>query len=145
MRTYVVNEAALDYLRAQPVESAVIARLAAHPGQVFPSQQEWWQHLLRCSINIFDRPLLQMLNEAATWGAIRHHGLMGNTVVVSDDAGQFRVAQSCPVLGACRAAPAEADASLAQTGQGRRPDASGDLVLLQPSEAVAAKPRCPER
>src|SRR5918993_4536183 len=29
---YVVNDAALDYLRAQPVEGAVIARLAAHPG-----------------------------------------------------------------------------------------------------------------
>ena len=47
---------------------------------------------MRCSINIFDRPLLQPLNEAATWGALRHHGLMENTVVVSDDAGQFRVA-----------------------------------------------------
>jgi regulator of replication initiation timing len=90
---YVVNEAALDYLRAQPVEGAVIARLAAHPDQVFNSQMEWWQHLLRCSINIFDRPLLQLLDEAATWGALRHHGLMENTVVVSDDAGQFRVAK----------------------------------------------------
>ena len=45
------------------------------------------------SINIFDRPLLQLLNEAATWGALRHHGLMETTVVVSDDAGQFRVAR----------------------------------------------------
>ena len=54
---------------------------------------EWLEHLARCSINIFDRPLLQLLNEAATWGAIRHHGLMETTVVVSDDAGQFRVAQ----------------------------------------------------
>src|SRR5918993_4456642 len=90
---YVVNDATLDYLRAQPVEGAVIARLAAHPGQVFHSQMEWWQHLLQCSINIFDRPLLQLLNEAATWGALRHHGLMETTMVVSDDAGQFRVAQ----------------------------------------------------
>jgi len=49
--------------------------------------------LVRCSINIFDRPLLQTLNEAAIWGAIRHRGLMENTVVVSDDAGQFRIAQ----------------------------------------------------
>ena len=89
---YVVNDAALAYLRAQSVEAAVIARLAMHPDQVFGSPMEWWQHLLRCSINIFDRPLLQTLNEAATWGAIRHHGLMQNTVVVSDDAGQFRVA-----------------------------------------------------
>jgi hypothetical protein len=90
---YVVNEAALDYLRRQPVEAAVIARLAAHPDQAFASQLEWWQHLLRCSINIFDRPLLQLLDEAATWGAIRHHRLMENTVVVSDDAGQFRIAR----------------------------------------------------
>jgi hypothetical protein len=59
---------------------------------VFSSDLEWLEQLARCSINVFDRPLLQTLNEAATWGAIRHHGLMENTVVVSDDAGQFRVA-----------------------------------------------------
>jgi hypothetical protein len=89
---YVVNEATLDYLRRQPVEAAVIARLTKLQGQVFSSDLEWLEQLARCSINIFDRPLLQTLNEAATWGAIRHHGLMANTVVVSDDAGQFRVA-----------------------------------------------------
>ncbi|MGF9760705.1 transposase [Microvirga sp. 0TCS3.31] len=90
---YVVNEATLDYLHRQPVEAAVVARVMKLQGQVFSSQLEWLEHLARCSINIFDRPLLQTLNEAATWGAIRHHGLMENTVVVSDDAGQFRVAQ----------------------------------------------------
>ncbi|QRM32155.1 transposase [Microvirga sp. VF16] len=90
---YVVNEAALDYLRRQPVEAAVVARLTKLQGQVFRSDLDWLEHLARCSINIFDRPLLQTLNEAATWGAIRHHGLMDNTVVVSDDAGQFRIAQ----------------------------------------------------
>ena len=56
---YVVNEAALDYLRRQPVEAAVIARLTKLQGQVFSSQMEWLEHLARCSINIFDRPLLQ--------------------------------------------------------------------------------------
>src|ERR671921_1364272 len=66
---YAVNEAALAYLRAQSVEAAVIARLTKLQGQVFSSQMEWWQHLLPCSINIFDRSLLQTLNEAATWGA----------------------------------------------------------------------------
>jgi hypothetical protein len=89
---YVVNEAALNYLRRQPVEAAVIARLTTLQGRVFRSDLEWLEQLARCSINIFDRPLLQTLNEAATWGAIRHRGLMANTVVVSDDAGQFRVA-----------------------------------------------------
>jgi hypothetical protein len=89
---YVVNEAALDYLRRQPVEATVIARLTKLQGHVFSSDLESLEHLSRCSINIFDRPLLQSLNEAAIWGAIRHHGLMETTVVVSDDAGQFRVA-----------------------------------------------------
>ncbi|WP_245444376.1 hypothetical protein [Microvirga sp. KLBC 81] len=56
---------------------------------MFSSQLEWLEHLAWCSINIFDRPLLQTLNEAATWGALRQHGLMENTVIVSDDAGQF--------------------------------------------------------
>src|SRR5215210_689876 len=54
---YVVNEAALAYLRAQSVEGTVIARLAAHRDHLFPTQMAWWQHLLRCSIDIFDRPL----------------------------------------------------------------------------------------
>jgi hypothetical protein len=89
---YVVNEAALDYLRAQSVEATVLARFTKLQGHVFRSQMDWLEHLARCSINIFDRPLLQLLDEAATWGALRHHGLMANTVVVSDDAGQFRVA-----------------------------------------------------
>jgi hypothetical protein len=65
---YVVNEATLDYLRRQPVEAAVIARVTTLQGQVFRSQMDWLEHLARCSINIFDRPLLQTLNEAATWG-----------------------------------------------------------------------------
>jgi hypothetical protein len=90
---YVVNDAALGYLRGQAVEQAVIARLTKLQGTVFRSQMDWLEHLARCSINIFDRPLLQMLDEAATWGALRHHGLMETTVVVSDDAGQFRVAR----------------------------------------------------
>src|SRR4051794_13600758 len=59
---YVVNEATLDYLRRQPVEAAVIARLTKLQGQVFSSDLEWLEQLARCSINIFDRSLLQTLN-----------------------------------------------------------------------------------
>src|SRR5215210_1226589 len=51
---YVVNEATLDYLRTQPVEATVIARLTKLQGQVFSSQMDWLEHLARCSINIFD-------------------------------------------------------------------------------------------
>ena len=35
---------------------------------------------------------MRPLSEAALWGTARHHGLLADTVIVSDDAGQFRVA-----------------------------------------------------
>lgn len=46
---------------------------------------------MRLRLDVFDRTLVGEVTEAALWGAVRHHGLMGNTVVVSDDAGQFRI------------------------------------------------------
>ena len=51
----------------------------------------WYDHLVRMRLDVFDRTLVRELTEAALWGAVRHHGLMGSTVVVSDDAGQFRI------------------------------------------------------
>ncbi len=36
-------------------------------------------------------PLVREITEVSLWGELRHQGLMGNTVVVSDDAGQFRI------------------------------------------------------
>jgi hypothetical protein len=59
-KDYVFNEATLDNLRAQPVEVAVIVRLTKLQGNVFSSQMDWLEHLARCSINTFDRPLLQL-------------------------------------------------------------------------------------
>lgn len=41
--------------------------------------------------NVFDRTQVREVSEAALWGAVRRYGLMGNTVVVSDEAGQFRI------------------------------------------------------
>jgi hypothetical protein len=35
--------------------------------------------------------LARLVSEAALWGAIEAEGLLGQTVIVSDDAGQFRV------------------------------------------------------
>ncbi|WFU13305.1 hypothetical protein QA646_30460 (plasmid) [Rhizobium sp. CB3090] len=48
-------------------------------------------HLAEKGIDIFDRQEIGTHAEAGLWGSIRHHGLMGNTVIVSDDVGQFRV------------------------------------------------------
>ncbi len=88
---YVINDAALDYMRYRKVAPDVITRLAAHPKTAFASQMAWYDHLVRLRLDVFDRTLVREFSEAALWGAVRHHGMMGNTVVVSDDAGQFRI------------------------------------------------------
>ncbi|WP_306752781.1 hypothetical protein [Paracoccus actinidiae] len=88
---YVINDAALDYMRQRKVAPDVIGKLAAHPETSFASQMAWYDHLVRLRLDVFDRTLVREITGAALWGAVRHHGLMGNTVVVSDDAGQFRI------------------------------------------------------
>jgi len=79
-------------MRRLQVDPSLIEKLSAHREKMFGSQSVWLEHLSRLSIDIFDKPLLRALSEGAIWGAIRHHGLMSNTVVVSDGAGQFRIA-----------------------------------------------------
>jgi len=84
---YVINA----NMRRRQIDPSLIEKLAAHPEKIFASQMVWLEHLARCTIDIFDRALLRALSEGAIWGAIRHHGLMRTTVVVSDGAGQFRI------------------------------------------------------
>ena len=89
---YVLNDAALAYLEQRKVDPALLARLRMRePGQ-FASQVPFLEYLAGKGIDIFDKPLIRTLGEASMWGTIRHHGLLGDTVIVSDDAGQFRVA-----------------------------------------------------
>jgi len=88
---YIINDAALDYMRHRKVAPDVIGKLAAHPETSFASQMAWYDHLVKLRLDVFDRALVRQITEAALWGAVRHHGLMDNTVVVSDDAGQFRI------------------------------------------------------
>ncbi|WP_198947684.1 hypothetical protein [Haematobacter missouriensis] len=88
---YIINDAELDYMRQRKVAPDVIARLAGHPETSFCSQMAWYDHLVRLRLDVFDPSLVREVSEAALWGAVRHHGLMGHAVVVSDDAGQFRI------------------------------------------------------
>ena len=90
---YVLNQTAFDYLQDRHgVDPAVIARLQTRRPLHFPNQVPFLEHLAARGIDIFDKQVVCLLAEAATFGAIRHHGLLGDTVIVSDDAGQFRVA-----------------------------------------------------
>ncbi|HEV7874732.1 MAG TPA: transposase, partial [Enterovirga sp.] len=90
---FVVNDAALAYMRTRALAGPFLAALAAHPTRIFPDAAAWQAHLtvLGFDARAVTPDPVQVATEGALWGAIRHHGLLPDTVVVSDGAGQFRV------------------------------------------------------
>lgn len=92
---YVVNAEALAYMRERALPLHAIARLANHPDKHFADQNAWISHLQRLGFQELKHSLdpPRLATEGALWGAIRAHGLLPDTVVLSDDAGQFEVAR----------------------------------------------------
>ena len=73
----------------------MIDRFAAHEARIFASSGDWERHLQALALSeakVLPDPVL-IASEAALWGAIHHQGLLQDTVIVSDDAGQFRVGE----------------------------------------------------
>jgi Transposase IS66 family len=92
---YVVNDAALDYMRARSLAGPVISGLAAAPQSRFADDGSWQAHLQRLGIgdlHVTPDPVC-IATEGALWGAVTAHGFLQNAVIVSDDAGQFAVGQ----------------------------------------------------
>jgi hypothetical protein len=90
---YVINAEALAYMRERALSGSVIERLATHPEQHFPDPAAWQAHLERLGIaglTVTPDPV-RIATEGALWGAIKAHGLLPQTVIVSDDAGQFAI------------------------------------------------------
>jgi hypothetical protein len=90
---YLINAAALDYMRRRGLPEATLAALE-HAGQTeFADAATFNAHLE--ALGLADRAVtpdpIALATEGALWGAIRHLGLLEGTVVVSDGAGQFRV------------------------------------------------------
>jgi hypothetical protein len=90
---YVINDAALVYMRERSLAGPTIARLAEHPDKQFASSAAWQAHLDRLGISalsVTPNPV-QIATEGALWGSIHAHDFLHDTVIVSDDAGQFAV------------------------------------------------------
>src|SRR6266851_5740145 len=90
---YVINDAALGYMKDRQLPQAVIDTLADHKEHIFSRPEDWERHLQALGLTglkVAPDPVL-IASEGALWGAIRHQGLLQDTVIVSDDAGQFRV------------------------------------------------------
>lgn len=90
---YVINTEALAYMAKRGLSKELIATLAESAAH-FPDSESWQAHLARLGLDrlkVHPDPV-RIATEGALYGAITHHGLLGNTVVLSDGARQFRIA-----------------------------------------------------
>lgn len=92
-RDYVINAEALAYMRQHHLSNLVISELEGHPQKIFDGKAAWSQHLDLLGISkleVHPDPV-KIATEGALFGSIHAHGLLQNTVIVSDGAGQFRL------------------------------------------------------
>jgi hypothetical protein len=87
---YVINAAALAYLIEHGVPESIVAALLAAGPRSFADDAAWQAHLDSFGLGAGQR---RRVTEAAMVGAIVARGLLIDTVIVSDDAGQFDVFQ----------------------------------------------------
>jgi Transposase IS66 family len=90
---YVINPEALAYMRERSLAGWVIRLLAEHDDKRFADPAAWLAHLRRLGIAGLDvtPDPVKIATEGALWGSIKAHGFLKDTVLVSDDAGQFDV------------------------------------------------------
>ena len=90
---YVINDAALAYMRQRNLAGSLISRLEAAEAKHFADQAAWTAHLDRLGLTglaIHPDPV-RIATEGALWGSVADQGLLGDAVILSDDAGQFHV------------------------------------------------------
>jgi hypothetical protein len=90
---YLIDDNALAYARGRGLGIAAITRLAGDPVKHFADRTAWLSHLQRLNIGgaeETDTPAI-IATEAALWGSICGHGMLKDTVILSDDAGQFAI------------------------------------------------------
>jgi hypothetical protein len=90
---YVINDAALAYMRGRALAGPVIRQLESQPQRHFADQVTWQAHLDRLGISalrVTPDPV-QIATEGALWGSVQAHGFLHDAVILSDDAGQFAI------------------------------------------------------
>jgi hypothetical protein len=95
---YVIDAEALAYMHSRGLAGPLIARLAEAADTHFADRKVWQAHLNQLDITSRVEPDLAVIQdpvriatEGALWGSVKAHGFLPQTVIVSDDAGQFDV------------------------------------------------------
>ena len=86
---YVLNGEALEYMAAQKLPKEQLKKLAAEVERSFPDKATWQAFLKHKEIKA-DRHV-RIATEGALLGSVLSHEINPNLVIVSDDAGQFKV------------------------------------------------------
>ncbi len=87
---FVVNEAALSYMRQAGLSDPVIGFLQSERKTRFEDDDAWFAHLDRLGIS--QDKAIKVASEGALYGSIIEHGLLhDDSVILSDGAGQFNV------------------------------------------------------
>ena len=90
---YAINAAAEAYMRSANLAHGVIDALMSADVLEFGSQAEWTAHLAALGVTelrVTPDPV-RAASEGALWGAIIAEDRLANSVILSDDAGQFNV------------------------------------------------------
>jgi hypothetical protein len=90
---YAINAAAEAYMRAANLAHGAIEALMSADVLEFGSEAEWTAHLAALGLTelrVTPDPV-RVASEAALWGAIIAEDRLANSVILSDDAGQFNV------------------------------------------------------
>ena len=90
---YMLNDAAYDYMRKHSLSAPLLARLTAETQTCFADQASWLAHLDRLGLTALDvtPDPVRVATEGAVWGSVQSHEFLCDSVVLSDDAGQFNV------------------------------------------------------
>ncbi len=90
---YVLNDEAVAYMREHNMPSWAINKLREHPARRFADHEVWMAHLEAIGLTkakVAPNPV-QVATESALWGSVKNHGFLQDSVILSDDAGQFNV------------------------------------------------------
>jgi hypothetical protein len=88
-----LSPTAFDCMRQRRLPAAAMALLADHAGAEFADLEEWLQFLETigvAALKVTPDPV-KIATEAACWGALVEYRGISGTVLLSDDAGQFRI------------------------------------------------------
>jgi hypothetical protein len=90
---FLIDDEALAYMKGLHMSASPLALLAAHPDKRFTDEAAWNAHLEALGLDqleVHPNPV-DVATEGALWAAVKEQGLLGETVIVSDGAGQFRL------------------------------------------------------